>query len=197
MDYKVLSDPEFIGKMLIRQELTVLPADDPNRKPLNWTCHFITDEEHDEINSKRNLKRLKKIREAVPNMQDFDPKRESYCYTVIPVLEFLNGRPWNNMALNIIESVRPTAIEVVKPNGAVTLDCYSWRVRVYLDEKQLIERIEQEVQCGCVGFRNGQDISNYIKGNDSMLTTPQGTCFFNPRGISKMELNTDCDDDDK
>ncbi len=31
------SDPEFVGRMPVRQELTVLSADDPNREPLGYT----------------------------------------------------------------------------------------------------------------------------------------------------------------
>ncbi len=55
-----VSEPEFIGKFPIRQELTVLSADDPHQKQLGWSFHMISDEEHNEINSEENLKKAKK-----------------------------------------------------------------------------------------------------------------------------------------
>lgn len=32
-----LDDPEFVGRMRIRQEIEVLDADDPNKEPIGWT----------------------------------------------------------------------------------------------------------------------------------------------------------------
>lgn len=115
-------------------------------------------------------------------------EKSDICYTIIPVLEFLNGRPWNNMAFNILKAVRPSCIEIINLGDCETLDCMNWRVRVYLNKSGSISNITQEVSCGCIGVRNGQDISNYILKNDKALDTPQGTCFINPRGISDVKI---------
>ena len=36
-----IGDPEFIGKIPIRTELTVLPADEPRDKPIGWSVYEV------------------------------------------------------------------------------------------------------------------------------------------------------------
>lgn len=80
-------------------------------------------------------------------------------HTVVRVLEFLNGTPYNNRAANFLPTLRPSTVEVVQYNHPVHCDSYPWRVRVYLGQDgRLISHIEQEVDVGLVGCRFGADV---------------------------------------
>lgn len=64
----------------------------------------------------------------------------------IKVLEFLNGREWDEVALAYVHSLRPSCIRVT--TDCITLDARTWRVTVYVDNKNIITGIEQEVEVG-------------------------------------------------
>jgi hypothetical protein len=76
------------------------------------------------------------------------PASRGYGY--IDVLSFLIGRPWNEIALAYVHAVRPSSIRVIK--GEETTDSQVWRVSVYIDHKNIIEKIKQEVE---VALPNG------------------------------------------
>jgi hypothetical protein len=111
----------------------------------------------------------------------------------LTVLPELTGRPWNNAAANYLLCLRPSAVRVTY--GMVTLDSYSWRVTVYLNEDNTIRCIEQEVNVGLIGFRNGWDAANYLTGNYEALGRPQPTGFFNPRAVRRLRLESDESDE--
>lgn len=67
-------------------------------------------------------------------------------YTSIQILSFLNGKPWDELALAYIHAVRPSSIRVTK--GGITLDSRTWRVTVIVDEENIIKEITQEVEVG-------------------------------------------------
>jgi hypothetical protein len=186
-------------------EVTVLPADSP-REPLGWTFRELTDEDFAERDSPENLRRLAENREAMsPQVRAFEtnhaapfppeppvghegmyawpPSQGSMVLTVLPEL---TGRPWNNAAANYLLCLRPSAVRVT--HGTVTLDSYSWRVTVYLNEDNTIRLIEQEVNVGLTGFRNGWDAGNYLAGNHEALGRPQPTGFINPRAVRRLQL---------
>ena len=88
---------------------------------------------------------------------EFDKKDfPSHSYCKIRVLEFLNGKPWNNMAANYLMALRPSYVRVTK--GEITLDSCLWRVTVYIDNNNIIEYIEQEVEAGLIGIVNGSHL---------------------------------------
>jgi len=106
-----------------------------------------------------------------------EPSRQSgNCF---PVLEFLKGRQWDNFALGIVHSLRPSCIRVTY--GEVTCDSCHWRVTVYVDDDSKIKRIEQEVVVGLYGCRNGSDIDCILKGKKP----PEGDqgCIINTNAI--------------
>lgn len=85
--------------------------------------------------------------------------------TVIRVLEFLQGLPFDNLAIAYIHALRPSSIRATF--GETTTDVVSWRVTVYLQEPPdwnsvmnrptpLIDHIEQEV---AVRFACGADLT--------------------------------------
>lgn len=108
-------------------------------------------------------------------------------WTSIPVLEQLKGKPWNNMALNMVHALRPSTIRVTK--DCLTADSSVWRVTVALEEdNKTIKEITQEVEIACNGIRNGYDAYLYMK--DKEIPDEQPTCFINPRGISRANKDT-------
>jgi hypothetical protein len=174
--------PEFVGRFPARQELEVLGPDTP-REPIGWTIHEMTDEEIEEENSPENLQRLREERRAM------SPYRRpmSMGSTSLPVLQQLWGTPWCNAAANFLPALRPSCVRVTR--GEVTLDAVNWRVTVYLNDDNTISRIEQEVEVGLVGFRNGHDASNYFAGNHEALEAPQSNVVINPRALNSLRIN--------
>lgn len=86
----------------------------------------------------------------------------------IEVLSFLNGRPWDWVALAYVHALRPSSIRVTE--GGVTCDSRRWRVTVYLKEgTRLINRITQEVEVGLPeGVAHGSALNAALKyGIDS------------------------------
>lgn len=74
-------------------------------------------------------------------------KQPVHCgWGSIKVLEFLNGKPWDNIALAYVHSLRPSSIRVTK--GSITLDSRIWRVTVFVDDDNIIESVSQEVEVG-------------------------------------------------
>lgn len=64
----------------------------------------------------------------------------------INVLEFLNGKTWDDLALGYVHALRPSSIRVTK--GGITLDARVWRVTVHINEDKTIKSIQQEVEVG-------------------------------------------------
>ena len=73
------------------------------------------------------------------------------------VLRFLQGRPWDEIALAWVHALRPSMIRVVR--GEETLDAVCWRVSVYLGAGGLIQSVRQEVEVGLPeGVEDGHDL---------------------------------------
>lgn len=87
-------------------------------------------------------------------------------YTVIPVLEFLWGKPWNDMAKNYLRALRPS--DVRETFGEIKNDARPWRVTVILERvitpagielpTPIVKRIEQEVEVNLEGATCGFDL---------------------------------------
>lgn len=87
----------------------------------------------------------------------------NYGHTSIEVLQFLYGKPWDDVALGFAHAVRPTRIRVIE-DGCTQLDSQTWRLTVYLDENKLIKRISQEVQVGLPeGCEHGAALNRRLK----------------------------------
>ena len=72
------------------------------------------------------------------------PNRRGYLN--LPVLEFLKGHKWDDVSLGYVHSLRPSAIRVV--TDYITCDVFLWRVTVYVNYKDVIQKIIQEVEVG-------------------------------------------------
>lgn len=93
-----------------------------------------------------------------PGGVDFNAgPRIGFC--CLPVLEYLNGQPWNNLALNFVYSLRPTCVRVISENQEAHTDGRVYRVTVYLRaDNRTIDHIEQESIVGIIGCESGYDI---------------------------------------
>jgi hypothetical protein len=81
-------------------------------------------------------------------------------------LEFLNGQPWDQLALNYIMALRPSRVRVT--GGVITADWCPWRVTVYVNgdrkEPLTIRHIMQEVDVGLDGgYEHGHALGQALK----------------------------------
>ena len=95
-------------------------------------------------------------------MEDVYEPPDTTSTAHLPVLQFLIGRPWDDDALNVVHSLRPSRIRVVV-GGEEKTDSYPWRVHVYLDDQHRIVDVVQQVEVGCVGRKNGNDVMYYVE----------------------------------
>ncbi len=84
---------------------------------------------------------------------------DGYCQPNIPVLDGLYGKPWDDLALAFVSTLRPSFIRVT--TGDIKTDSRLWRVTVWLEpDGRTIQSIDQEVLAyGSDG--NGGDMSRY------------------------------------
>lgn len=73
-------------------------------------------------------------------------KPEEIGRTSINVLQNIWGKPWDEIALGYVHSLRPSTIRV--SSGVVHLDSRLWRVTIIVNEGNFIHSIEQEVEVG-------------------------------------------------
>jgi len=95
------------------------------------------------------------------------PPRRRGCLSV-DVLPMLIGRPWDEVSLGLVHSLRPHSIRVV--NGSEETNSVLWRVTVHL-EGGVIQQITQEVEVGLPdGVEHGQALSVALRhGGDRGL----------------------------
>jgi hypothetical protein len=92
------------------------------------------------------------------------PKPARQVFTFMPVLEFLCGLPWDNLAVNYVYALRPSYVRVGQYNGAFACDSQAWRVTVYLEaDRRTICHIDQEVICGGYGVKDGSNLRQKLK----------------------------------
>ncbi len=73
-------------------------------------------------------------------------------WMVIPVLEFLNGKPWNDMSKSFVSALRPSVVRLCRESA--TCDAITWRVTVWINKDDKIKRIEQEVSYNVYGVEH-------------------------------------------
>lgn len=93
-------------------------------------------------------------------------------WTDVTVLQFLWGRPWDEVALAYVHSLRPSLLRVIVAGGLETCDARPWRVTVYLNGDNTIKKIvqEAEVAIGFVpGCRNGYELRCLLEGRPAAV----------------------------
>jgi hypothetical protein len=90
---------------------------------------------------------------------------KTWGVTTIPVLEFLNGLPWNAITKNLLMALRPSTVRECW--GEMKCDAYRWRVTVWLHgtkDYPLIRKIEQEVNVGLLGeFQHAVELEKTLR----------------------------------
>lgn len=85
----------------------------------------------------------------------------SHCgYTIIKVLEFLEGRKLSEQVLDFIHALRPSCIRITE--GYTTCDAMLWRVTIYVDKDDIVRSIQQEVEVGLRSAKNGHELSQSL-----------------------------------
>lgn len=88
----------------------------------------------------------------------YEASSESVCID-LPVLEFLTGHPLDDLAYNLIDTLRPSQFRVIPCGGIITDDSIFWRVTCFMDYNDRISRITQEVWAGMRGgLENGMHL---------------------------------------
>ena len=93
-------------------------------------------------------------------------RHNHFGYLTLPVLEFLWGQQWDDLALACVMTLRPSTIRVTA--GECTTDSCCWRVTVYQDDpedRNFISRIDQEVEIPIYDseLRNGADMIGALR----------------------------------
>lgn len=187
-------EPEYIGEFPNRQDITVLPADDPKKMRLGWTIYENTGPFMlpSDDNSCYETDQADKFLGCHGSEVS---KLKAHSWSVIRQLEFLSGQPWNNLALNYVMALRPSAIRVIRHGGMMTADAYTWRVTVFLrEDNRTIDRIEQECNVGSIGANCGHDLQLKLKQQQTGEKIPQfnASCaIINTEALAKFELIND------
>ena len=171
--------------------ITVLPADDPKKLKIGWVIeehtgpHWLPSDDDSCYATDQADAFLDHCGKDIE-----DPTQHRYCWSSIPMLESLWGQPWNNLALNYVLALRPSAIRV--SDGGVTLDCYNWRVTVILEkDKRTIKHIDQECTVSSIGVESGFDLQLKLKQQKTGKKIPKfdsTCCFVNPYALARIEL---------
>lgn len=89
-------------------------------------------------------------------------------FLVRKVLPELVGKTFDEYALGLIHSLRPSFIRVCK--GSHTLDAVTWRVTVFIDDNNRIKEVVQEVEVGLPeNCQHGSSLNSVLLyGKDSL-----------------------------
>lgn len=111
-------------------------------------------------------------------------------FTVINVLPDLIGMPLCDLVLAYMPSVNATRLRVRTPtDGEETCDGCNGRVTVYVDEKNIITRIKQEVS---VAYGCGAEINQVhaaIRDQQPVVISPLPTVIGNMDAIKKADFS--------
>jgi hypothetical protein len=112
-------------------------------------------------------------------------------FPVLPMLEFLWGKPWDNLALNVVAALRPTSLRVVGHNDEITLNSVMNRVTVWLeDDNRTIKEIDMEAVCGGIGVNTGHDLMQKLRTRQVPTDPGKGPhCYINPKGVVTLDLS--------
>lgn len=120
------------------------------------------------------------------HMVEFKPFHSTSSLS-LDILPILIGKKWDDLALGIVHSVRPSSIRVVK-NGFIKLDIRTWRVTIFLDENDCIERITQECTVGLPdGVEHGRHLRLSLMAGE--ITPSEGDSFWYCPNIPNKEEN--------
>ena len=205
---EIIPNPDHIGSFPIRTDTTVLPGDG-HKLRLRWRVFEIPpDKTEDEY-----MKEVLSSEEYTEHMRSTSPDRAKETdaadmfrkdgkragkngntgFMVMPVLELLNGQPWNNLALNYIYTLNPTFIRAT--NGPMHCDAVPGRVTVILKEdNKTIDYVEQEVSPSLIGCHDSCELRKqlaYQKGHgllDGYAYREPSRMIINEEGVTMIDF---------
>lgn len=171
------------GTIPVRRDLLVLPVDEP-KKNVGWS--FI------EYSGESGPITIEKMPQKI-GTEKIDAYRGDHgveyqkptksAWTTIKVLQFLYGRKCDDLILSYIHALRPSAIRIT--SGYVTCDAMTWRVTVFVDSKNKVKSIEQEVEVAtCEPFENGYQLDKFLKYGKFFRMPKGGVVMWNPKAIA-------------
>jgi hypothetical protein len=171
------------GTIPVRQDLLVIP----DKEPKSWTILQCGDDPGPITVEKMPQKIGTEKIDAYQSEHRVEYQRPTNTsYTSIKVLQFLYGRKCDNLILSYIHALRPSAIRVT--SGYVTCDSVTWRVTVFVDSKNKVKSIEQEVEVAlCEPFENGYQLDNYVKHGKFFRMPKGGVAMYNARAINRIK----------
>jgi hypothetical protein len=174
------------GAIPVRQDLLVIPTKD---KDFGWTVLECSSEAGPITVEKMPQKIGKEKIDAYRSDHGVEyQKPVNRAYTSINVLQFLYGRQCDDVVLSYIHALRPSAIRVT--SGYITCDSITWRVTVYVDSKNKVKSIEQEVEVGpCEPFENGYQLDKFLKYGKFFRMPKGGVALYNPKAVRCVKRN--------
>ena len=178
---------QFKGKLKRQVDQDLAPMSDDERRNLRlgWITHEYGPDEPLPIppGKHQGTEYSKPLIGSTGDVRiPFDEATRRRGRTTVQVLPFLVGKPWNNLAINWLRSLRSDDIRVTY--DSVNLDYKPWRVTVYLNADNTIHNIMQEVEVGLIGCYNGFHLDLVTK--DPTYQGEPPSMIFNLAGIEKL-----------
>jgi hypothetical protein len=82
------------------------------------------------------------------NQDSLYEKPKHLTLIILPVLKMFWGSKFDKTTNNFLNSLRPSIVRIIKPRKPYAIDNKPWRVSVFVDKNNIIEKIEQEVMIG-------------------------------------------------
>jgi hypothetical protein len=161
------------------------PADSHRLEFFAWETIGGGPEEGAELKALAERLRLKTDADKYRDLQGVDYQESTVeGYTVLPVLPDLWGMPLNDLVMAYVASLRPSCVRVSR--GTVTLNARKWRVTIFVDAEDKVERIEQEVG---VGYGSGDEVGRCLRAAKAGAEPRAGSgCVGNTASLARVDL---------
>lgn len=152
-------DPKFIGKPF-KIESTTIKADGPAHHIEFFAYEKMPGpEDQDELNELHAKLQLKTEADKYRDTQGkVYAKPTTHGWTSVDVLQQLWGLPLTDLIMAFVHSLRPSCVRIT--TGEETCDSWPWRVTITVDDKDIVQKIDQEVE---VAWGTGFDVEQCLR----------------------------------
>lgn len=177
---------KFFGMWEIEQEIKVIPAQSGPAK-LNFHIYEEVGTNNNTFDYSNKAFETDEADKYFHRQGIVPPEKTDEVYLDLDVLPFLYGKPWNNLALNLVMSLKPTAIRVINDSNGATCDAWAGRVTVWLEnDGRTIESINQEAICGGIGVKCGEDLHYKMRGIKLPDPSDDPIVYYNSEVLKKI-----------
>jgi len=178
---------KFIGSQYILEDTTTLIKKDPQ-----YLLEFFAYERV--ATPDLDFRELLALYEQLLKKTDVDKYRGSHGvrydtptergYTVLEVLPQLVGVRLCNLVMAYVTALRPSTVRITR--GEVTTDAWPWRVTIFVDENDVVTKIEQEVN---VAYSCGSDIDECLRAvKEKRWPKPMSACVGHTAGLERADF---------